>query len=378
MSLKLSHSSASRFQTCPKSWELHYKQRYRPKLQSSALCFGTALDKSFEAMVLGKEDPVAVFEKVWSFQEINKQVTYLPDTNLLAYYESDLELFLITEEDGVKINQWLSENSPEKRDWKEVFSELEDLKQQVGLRNLHPNRQRFHNLVYWHSLRQKGLLMLEALKTQVLPKIGTVISTQKEIKLKLGEGDSVTGFTDLICQWGTHENDVIIFDLKTSSRAYKDDSVRTSPQLALYVHALKEELQTRKAGFIVLNKAVVKNKTKVCSLCKQDGTGSRARTCDKEVDFAAAGKTMIQKRCTGTWIESFKPEIFVQIIVDTIPEQFEELVTSNFDAINASIKAGVFVRNLGSCIMPYGKCSFYNLCHSGSSDDLIQMEETNG
>lgn len=375
MSLKLSHSSASKFQNCPKSWQLHYQQRYRPRLQSSALCFGTALDKSFEAMVKG-EDAEDTFEKWWSFQEINKQVTYLPDSNLLAYYESDLELFLIDDAAGIALNKWLAENTPETRDWKVVFSEIEEHKQGVGLRNMHENRQRFHNLVFWYSLRAKGYLMLKALREQVLPRITKVISTQAEIKLKLPSGDSVTGFTDLICQWGPHENDIIIFDLKTSSRAYKDDAVLTSPQLALYVHALTGELLTRKAGFIVLQKQILKNKTKVCSKCNLDGTGSRARTCDKETadPLSNLGKVKMV-RCGGDWIDSYSPEIFVQILIDNIPESQSDIVVENMDYISQAISSGIFVRNLQSCVMPYGKCSFYNLCHKDEVEDLLQMPD---
>lgn len=364
--MKLSHSSVTKFQTCPKSWELHYQRRYRPRLQSSALCFGTALDKSFEEMVHGR-DARAMFEKIWSFQEINKVVTYLPDSELLSYYESDLDLYLLKDEDKEKLNAWLKENTPETRNWDVVFSEIEDLKASVGLKNLPEKRRRFHNLVFWHSLYRKGLLMLDALEKQVLPKL-KIITTQEEIKLKLSDGGSVTGFVDLVAQYSAHEDDVVIFDLKTSSRPYEKDSVLTSPQLATYVHALKDKYKTRKAGYIVLLKQVIKNKTKKCAKCAQDGTGSKARTCDKEV----AGE-----RCKGEWLESFNPEIGIQIIVDTLPENLENLVIENMDYINSAINAGIFVRNLQSCEMPYGKCSFYKLCHEQSEEDVIKLEESN-
>lgn len=372
MSLKLSHSSSSRYQTCPTSYKHHYINKYRPKLQSSALCFGSSLDKAFEAMVAG-QDPVAMFEKVWAFQEINKEVTYLADSNLLAYYKSDLEMCLLGDEDKAKLNKWLADNTPETRDCITVFGEILELKETEGLKNLHPNRQRFHNYVFWLSLRKKGLLMIEALKTQVLPKLTKIHTTQQQIKLKMGDGSSITGFTDLVADYGPLQNETVIFDLKTSSRAYENDSVVKSPQLALYVHALKDQYQTRKAGFIVLNKAIIKNKTKACSVCNFDGTGGRHATCNNEV-LPPEGKAKAV-RCGGAWVETFKPEIFVQILVDTIPEHTEQLVVENFEEINKAISSGVFVKNLQSCIMPYGPCSFYNLCHSGNVDDLIQMED---
>jgi hypothetical protein len=365
MTRKLSHSSVSTYQTCPKKWELHYNERLRPKRQSSALLFGTALDKSFEAMTQG-EDGFAFFEKVWSFQIINNETVYLPDSELLAYYKSDLELFLLSNEDKEKLNLWLKENTPETRNWDEVFYELSEERDIQGFDNLKIGKQRFLNLVFWYSLRAKGLLMIQTLKDKVLPKITKILSTQEEINISLGNGDKITGFTDLVAKWNPHEDDYVIFDLKTSSNPYEADSVLKSPQLALYVHALKDKYQTRKCGFIVLGKKIIKNKTKLCSVCKIEGTGSKARTCDKEID---------KKRCGGAWEEAYSPEIMLQIIVDTIPEAQEKLVLENFTAINNVLKSGVFIRNFQSCVMPYGKCAFYNYCHNNNGDDLIKLEE---
>lgn len=376
MSNKLSHSSVSTFQTCPTKWNLHYNHRLRPKRQSSALLFGGALDKAFEDMVNDK-DGYDKFHRAWAHQEINGKIVFLPDSPLLAYYKSDLELCILKDSDKESLNIWLKENTPETRDWEDVFHELSYERDEKGFDSLPEGKQQFLNLVFWHSLRAKGAMMVETLKEKVLPKISKVISTQEEINLPIGTGDRISGFTDLVAKWHPHEDDYIIFDLKTSSQPYEIDSVTKSPQLALYVHALKDKYQTRKAGFIVLLKKVIKNKTKVCSICKVDGTGSKARTCDKENPDP---KTLLSKvkmiRCDGDWIDSFRPEIGLQIIIDTISESQENLVLENFSAINGVLKSNVpFVKNLQSCIMPYGKCSFYNKCHNGSDDDLIKLDD---
>jgi glutathionyl-hydroquinone reductase len=62
-------------------------------------------------------------------------------------------------------------------------------------------------------------------------------------------------------------------------------------------------------------------------------------------------------------------------VIDLIPEKTEQIVLENFDYINASIKNGVYHRNFSSCVKPYGKCTFYNLCYKDSMDGLVKLEE---
>jgi hypothetical protein len=120
---------------------------------------------------------------------------------------------------------------------------------------------------------------------------------------------------------------------------------------------------TRYAGYIVLNKAVRKNKKKVCSVCGHDGSGKAHRTCPAE---DADGK-----RCGGTWNEEIDPEIFTQVIIDEIPERLEEIVLENTNMINACIKNEIFPRSLTSCNATYGKCPYYELCFKNSEKGLL-------
>lgn len=367
MANKLSHSSTTKYQTCGKAYYYHYVKRYREKTLSSALIFGAAFDKGFEEMAHGR-DWMSMYIKAFTFADVNKQTVYVPDSPIVRYYEADITLFLLQDEDKIKLNAWLAENTPEKRSWDVVFDEIYDEKKAVGINSLKEKRIQFFNLVAWHCMFRKGLLMLEALKTQILSKM-TVISTQRELKLKIGEdGDSITGFIDLVAQWQPHENDIVVFDLKTAARAYDADAVTKSPQLALYSHALAGELQTRKAGFIVVCKKLNENKTKKCSVCNFDGSGTRFQTCNNEV---------AEKRCGGSWVETLKPEVFIQVIIDNIPENYANLVVNNYDEINSAIKSGIFTRNLQSCIQGYGPCAYFKLCHENSEEDIIKLEETN-
>lgn len=365
MTNRLSHSAATKFQSCAQEYKFHYIDKLRPKTTSSALLLGTAVDKAFEALVQGKESPEAVFEKAWTFQEINKQMQHLPECELLRYSNSDIDLDLVSESDIAKFNSWLEQNDANKREWSSYFSSIQSQKKEFGYEALCPLDLRFYNYVAWHILRTKGLLMCTALREQVLPKISRVLGTQVPIELTNADGDSIIGFADLVCEWRDEGNDVMIMDLKTSSITYEDDAVLMSPQLSLYVHALYEKFQTRKAGFIVLSKKVIKNKVKVCSACKHNGTKSRARTCDNEIEG---------KRCGAEWSETFSPSIYVQFVTDIVPEQTENIVLENMDFINQSIKNGVFHRNLSNCVRPWGKCSYFNLCYKNDNNDLINLE----
>lgn len=360
MTNRLSHSAATRFQACPKEYELHYIEGYRTKYQSSALLFGSSVDKAFEALA-GGNDPYEVFDKVWAFQEVNKQLEFLPECEKIIYSDSEFDEQLLTEKHFEKLRNWLVEYKVPGEPI-EIFNAIKAEKKQCGYKNLDVTKQKYYNLANWCCLERKGHLMIEALKTKVLPKLGTILATQKKIELINQEGDSVLGFVDLVC---LYEGEPVVFDLKTSSITYEEDSVLTSSQLSLYVHALYNEYKTRTAGYIVLNKKVMKNKTKVCTLCSHDGSGSRARTCDNTIE---------EKRCGGEWKESIKPEIFVQFIVSNIPETTENIVLENLDFINQMVTRGVFTRNLSNCVRPWGKCSFFDVCYKNDYSDLVQFK----
>ena len=97
----------------------------------------------------------------------------------------------------------------------------------------------------------------------------------------------------------------------------------------------------------------------------KDGTGQRHKTCDNVIDG---------KRCNAEWIETINPKAWIQIIINEIPKMTEDLVLENIDQINESIKSGIFIRNLQSCIMPWGKCNFYEKCYKGKDTDLVKAE----
>jgi hypothetical protein len=111
----------------------------------------------------------------------------------------------------------------------------------------------------------------------------------------------------------------------------------------------------------------MKNRKKICSKCNHDGSGGRHKTCANEIEG---------KRCGGEWTETISPEVYVQFIIDEIPEQTENLVLENIADINTAIKTGHFTRNLSMCTNTYGgPCDYLFLCYKGKMDNLVKQGE---
>lgn len=359
---RLSHSSTSKFQDCPKAFDFHYNHNLRGVNQSAALLFGSAIDASTGALLEGKtlEEAKEVFLENWLEAKVNGVLTKLPEFTKIVYANTDFDVDLLTSEDMDKLKLHRKVT-----DAHEALLEVKKSKDYFSWDGLEEDDKRFWNLANWLSLRRKGYLMLDAFQSKVMPMIEEVLGVQVKVELKNEDGDSVIGYADLVARMKGCAKPVVL-DVKTSAREYDKDSVLVSPQLTLYVHDLSEKYEdTRHAGFIVLHKNVKKNKTKKCATCGSDGTGKKHRSCPEEVDG---------KRCDGEWENTVDPEVYVQVLIDEIPTQTENIVIENIDYINQAIKNGIFTRNLTSCIKPYGKCVFYNLCYRNSSEGLIKVD----
>lgn len=366
MANRLSHSQIRLYTECGKKYEYYYKQRLRERTKSSALFFGTAIDKAVEAVVKDPTvDEYAVFDAAWATQDINGALVSLVDSLSVNYSKADFDDELLTEQDLVLLVAKIQELLPalyeeSQQEVREVVARCQSFKSQQPHRVFRKAENIILNLASWLSLRRKGHVMLKTHREQILPRIKKVHGTQLEISLVNDSGDSVLGYADGLFDWD-EEGNKILFDYKTSSIKYDDDSVSVSPQLALYCHALG----LKKAGFIVFNKAIQKNRKKICSVCENDGTGARHQTCAAEV----AGK-----RCGGKWVETLHPSATVQVIIDEIPESTENMVLENIEAVNKGIKAEVFTRNFGACDA-FGGCVYRNMCYKGDCSGLDKVEE---
>lgn len=378
---RLSHSSVSTYLSCGQKYKLHYIDKLRSKETHAALLFGGALDKALDAMLQDHarnnldylcQSYINIFINNWVKGEINKQIVDLKDNPDLVYAAADLDLKLFKDRDYLNFMTVLQGvysgagalKEPTKDGVIEVYKTIQKRKEANGWENLRLEERKFYNYMNWCCLIIKGELMLKAYLEQVIPNIKKVIATQKAINIKSPDGDEIIGFVDAILEW--KDGRVVIFDNKTSAREYEHDAVLKSQQLALYTHALENEYKTRTAGFIVLRKLIDKDATKKCSVCGMEGTGNRGRTCTNEIN---------KKRCSGEWTEVLRPKAVIQILINDIPERYEELTMENFAEVNAAIKAEVFPRNFNSCQMGTSwRCAFYDYCHKGQQK-LIKLED---
>lgn len=362
---KLSHSAVSRYNMCGQNYKYHYIDRIRPTIHSAALVFGSAFDSAVNVLLTASEEEAeAVFESSFRENEINSVKVDIPTYERLIYSNSDFDIDLLISDDFEEIDQAIKTGKIKfkSRHHEESFNEIKVKKKLTGWDNVSSEEKVFYNYMNWLCLRRKGLLMIEAYRKQVMPKIINVLSVQEPINLDNGHGDVITGFVDLIAEIKGHG--IVILDNKTSSMEYDKDSVLVSPQLSTYVHALGDKYNTRKGGYIVVHKQVIKNTKKICKKCGNDGSGGRHDTCDAKIEG---------KRCHGEWERTFKPEIRIQFIIDEIPLQTENIVLENYDNVNNGIKNGVFPRNFSVCDNMYGsKCPYYNLCYYNKKDGLEQ------
>lgn len=366
MANRISHSAIRMYSECGRKYKYHYVNRLRSKTTSGALLFGSSLDHALNEMLKSRslEDSITAFNKSFAYQNINNEGVYLPYTTLVTYSKKDFDAEILTEEDHQKYLEYKAKFNVDRDTVAALYNENQFLKEEGGFNKLTNDQKRNLNFANWLCLRRKGLIMLRDYHKNTLPQIKEVLAIQKTIEMDNGIGDKLTGFLDLIVEFNDGKR--YLLDHKTSSIQYEDDSAMRSQQLIIYYHAFKEEFKLDGAGFIVFNKGLFKNKTKICSVCSKDGTGQRHKTCDAEVEG---------KRCNGEWISTVNPECKIDVILNKISTAAESLVIETFDEANEGIKKGVFNPNLNACGNENFRCPFYNKCWHGKDDDLINLGE---
>lgn len=357
---KLSHSSLAKYLKCPESHRLHYKERLRPTVSSAALLFGSALDDAINVLLKKEDkDPMQVFASKWEKGFINNKLVSLPSSTQIVYAASDFDKDLMKDIDWQKLLMFAEHELGLKiEDPVAYYNQCELSKKSKAYKQFPEEENKFLNYANWLSLYRKAEIILEAYKTEIVPKIVRVIDVQKKIELK-SENDVIEGYIDFIAEW--EDGTTRVFDNKSSSRLYDEDAVENSPQLALY--ALHEGLN--KAGFIVYLKSIQKNKVKTCGVCGHDGSESRAKTCNNEIKG---------KRCGGEWTETITPKAKIQVVLGDVNPKLEEAVLDNFNSVNKLIKENVYYKNTHACDDYYGgSCPYKALCFKGVDKDLEKV-----
>lgn len=338
----ISHSEWSKYMECPYKHYLHYKRRIRPERLGSALLFGRALDVGFNEILEGRPETAmrAVRQEMRSATRQKWKWDYRDyDSDLLSDLQRGLTLRLAQRlgYDGDDLD-YLVKGLLSLQDQGEPLSE---------------NQQWVLSVACRESLLSKATLMIDAFMEKIHPQIQKVISVQTRVK---------RGILDWSAEIKGHGL-VDVLDNKTSSKPYPEDQVAWAVQLACY--------GAKKAGYVVFEKKIQKQKMKVCEDCSHNGTGKSHKTCPaKDADG---------NRCHGDWIETIYPRVNVQFLVDEVPARFREIVEESFQDVEKAIEAGHHPRNLNSCrfVGRDGRewpCDYVKLCRENSMEGLIDLE----
>jgi rubrerythrin len=344
---------------CGHSHYLHYKKRLRPTTSSAALLVGSALDEAINAILEGSGDPMAAFLSKWEKAFINGKEEYLPTSTRIVYAEADFDSEILTEKDKLQLSEYLKSNLPS-YDSTFVLDAFQAIKQikKNPYKKWTEEENKYYNLACWLSWTRKAEYIMDAYKSEVMPKIKKVVAVQKKIEMTNGDGDAVEGFIDLIAEW--EDGKTYILDNKSSAREYAEDSPSTKPQLHLYAIAENNP----NVGFIVYLKNLEKNRIKVCKKCGHTGEG-RHKSCDNTVD---------DSRCGGEWDERISPKAKIQILLGSTNPVLEELVLENINDVNKMLKNDIYAKNLNACDNWYGgQCPYYKACHNKDNTGLEEV-----
>lgn len=303
--------------SCPLCYKAHYVDKWRPKKVKSYFLFGSALDTALNDLLITRSQgkSIDLFRTVWNTKCYGQNIDWLKtdlDQELLDHYQ-------IT------------------GDNKEYFSIL-----------------------------LKGQLMIEAYYKEVLPKIKEVVAIQKPVKLLNKDGDEINGFLDAIIR--KTDDKLYLIDNKSSGSKYTSDAPKTNNQLPLYHYIIKNEYPIEKAGYIVMQKKINKNKVKECKNCGAFNSSSH-KTCDKIVDKNIGFTNPRQIRCNGQFLTTINPSCDIQTVFNKIEPEDEIRVLNDFDKALYGIKNQIFEKGPPS---KYGKCTYFDIHEENNTREFYK------
>lgn len=381
MPVKLSHSSISKYNHCPKHYDLYYNENLRAITASAFLPFGRAIDQCLNVILKEYQQTGQVtidfrqlFDSNWQTVEINRTVYNLYDCTIVGYAKADFDSLVLNDEDIAIIAKQTALLCPEyiSYDIDKLKEELGNVKANGEAYGLEQRHLKLINIINWHCLRRKGHLMLDAYITGIIPKISKVLSIQKEWEMTAPNGDRMGGYLDVVVELVGLQGKYVL-DNKTSRRKYKPEEAQSSRQLAVY--AFSEN--TANVGFAVMLKDMKHIEVKTCKSC---GNVSEAKhkTCDKETEGVNAKGKPKMIRCNGEWDIKRSSYCETQFLVDKIPNFVQNTIIDNVGEIAKSISAGIFPKNLDSCDNFFGeRCPMFNKCWKNSETNLIRVDNGN-
>lgn len=368
--IHVSHSSASKYKSCPTRYFL--AKDYRDKIIYSSLAFGKALEEGVTALLLGQplENAQQLFIDNWENETVqdrhgNSYKRPVFDNLDVNFYASDYDKNLIGPEEEKLVEEWLKSAGEDRQEllWNEAYEEIAELVKKN--RPVNDADKLYYSRVTWLSAKVRGEVMLKAFAEKLLPKltlhtIDGKPAVQRKIEIKNDEGDTLLGYLDYVLRHEEYE-DLIITDLKSAAWKYDDHAIDASEQLRTYLAADGANIGTLRAGYIVLIKKITV--TKRCDVCKAPREVGNAKNCKE----CGKGKYTITE-LDGE----------VQFITRKFEESELADLLNDYAGVVTGIKNEVKYKNSASCIQFNRKCEFYDHCWKGKAlDEMPNLEAKN-
>lgn len=333
--MQISNSKKDKYLQCPKKYDLHYNEKLRSIFLPSSLLFGRAIDEALNTVLLNHKNgtldcPYVIFKEYLSTIDYNKVNLNVKDSELIQYFKSDYDFSLLSEENKIELLEkakMLDESITDYAILEPYIQEIIDYSMdRKRKRKLTLEATKFRNLAIWYSLLKKGELIIDYYIKDFMPLIEKVVDVQVKVTIENDTADEIIGYIDFLASFKDEPNKVYICDNKTSSSAYKKDSVINSEQLATYCEFMKNY----NACYVVVQKR-------------------------------------LRKR---------EPQVKIEVIKDVIPENNLDAVFDSYVNILDNIKSKSFPQNFESKCSFFGRpCEYYNLCHKGSLKNLVNLKE---
>lgn len=354
---KISYSSCSTFKECPVKY--YNSRKYRMKLEASAFAFGAAVEAGCNVLLSkgSLEEALTTFATQWHTRPANSfdEAKQVFDSDDIFYYNSDLDLRLLGEDENKQLNVLHKElfgkevGFGQAANLAETFQDL--IKQGT---NLDDNQRKFYHRVLWYCCLKRGELLVKEFHNGIMPEVEEVLAIQKPIEITNDEGDRAVGFIDCILKLKGYDKPVVC-DIKTAGRPYEAHNLGSSDQLKLYATAE----QLTHIAYLVLLKSIKINK--FCNNCGAKRENYRKTVCE----VCNKGKYALEE-----------PEAQHQIMVRQLSPHESEDVLHDFTNVLTAIKNEVRWKNPSSC-MNYGtRCEYYDSCWNGKKlEELENLKE---
>ena len=321
--IKLSFSAVDDYLACSEMYRLKRIEGWSSELYNTPLWFGSAIDAASEIIFKtkmkdseksNKTYQQAFIDKITNSKYLKKDI-YIPTSTKVKYSKADIQLELLTVEDKRQIKEYAKELGYDivVEKYVKYFQSQKD----------HENDETsLYNFIAWHSLKNKGLMLLDLLNDWTQKEIKEVHSIQRKFVIENELGDTFTGLLDLEATL-VKDNTKRTLDLKTATNPntqYPDDCISTSMQL----HGYSQDTQ-KEVGYIILDKS-------------------------------------IRKR---------EPRTRMKVILGEVTDEMLDETFDTIDEVLYNIKQGIFEKNTESCFR-YGKCMYYDLCHKNITKGLVK------